>query len=193
MQEIKEQILVQRLKDGDRTAFELLFHFYYPGLVIYSTQFMTDRSTAEEIVQDFFVRLWEKRQNIHSADSLKSYFFTSIRNSSLNYLKHKKIESGYINEITELSNNNLLYDPDLYIVSELQEKIDSAINDLPKRCKEIFVMSRFKGLSNDEIATELSLSKRTVETQISNAIKILRVELKEYLEILILLGVNIFF
>lgn len=193
MQEIKEQILIQRLKDGDRTAFELLFHFYYPGLVIYSTQFMTDRSTAEEIVQDFFVRLWEKRQNIHSADSLKSYFFTSIRNSSLNYLKHKKIESGYIDEIKELSNNNLLYDPDLYIVSELQEKIDKAIDDLPKRCKEIFIMSRFKGLSNDEIATELSLSKRTVETQISNAIKILRVELKEYLEILILLGINFFF
>ena len=91
--------------------------------------------------------------------------------------------------MTELSNNHLVYDPDLYIASELQEKIKNAIDLLPEKCREIFIMSRMRGLKNEEIATELNLSKRTVETQISNALKVLRVELKDYVGLLVLLGI----
>ncbi|MDP2115597.1 MAG: sigma-70 family RNA polymerase sigma factor, partial [Bacteroidota bacterium] len=89
----------------------------------------------------------------------------------------------------ELSNNHLVYDPDLYIASELQEKIKKAIDLLPEKCREIFIMSRMRGLKNEEIATDLNLSKRTVETQISKALKVLRVELKDYVGLLVLLGI----
>lgn len=189
IQGINEKDLIVRLKNGDQTAFELLFHFYYPGLVMYSTQFTADRMEAEEIVQDFFVRFWQRHQQIIPSDSLKSYLFLSVKNGSLNFLKHKKIEEKYIRSMTELSNNHLVYDPDLYIASELQEKIKKAIDLLPEKCREIFIMSRMRGLKNEEIAAELNLSKRTVETQISKALKVLRVELKDYVGLLVLLGI----
>ncbi|MDP3915855.1 MAG: RNA polymerase sigma-70 factor [Bacteroidota bacterium] len=189
IQGIDEKDLIVRLKNGDQTAFELLFHFYYPGLVMYAIQFTTDRMEAEEIVQDFFVRFWQRHQQIVPSDSLKSYLFLSVKNGSLNFLKHKKIEEKYIRSMTELSNNHLVYDPDLYIASELQEKIKKSIDLLPEKCREIFIMSRMRGLKNEEIAAELNLSKRTVETQISKALKVLRVELKDYVGLLVLLGI----
>ncbi|MDP3434110.1 MAG: RNA polymerase sigma-70 factor [Bacteroidota bacterium] len=189
IQGIDEKDLIVRLKSGDQTAFELLFHFYYPGLVMYAIQFTTDRMEAEEIVQDFFVRFWQRHQQIIPSDSLKSYLFLSVKNGSLNFLKHKKIEEKYIRSMTELSNNHLVYDPDLYIASELQEKIKKSIDLLPEKCREIFIMSRMRGLKNEEIAAELNLSKRTVETQISKALKVLRVELKDYVGLLVLLGI----
>jgi RNA polymerase sigma-70 factor, ECF subfamily len=184
-----EKDLIVRLKEGDQTAFELLFHFYYPGLVMYSVQFTTDRMEAEEIVQDFFVRFWQKHQQIILTDSLKSYLFLCVKNGSLNYLKHKKVEEKYIRKMAELSSHHLAYDPDLYVASELQEKLKNAIDLLPEKCREIFIMSRMRGMKNEEIAADLDLSKRTVETQISKALKVLRVELKDYVGLMILLGI----
>lgn len=183
----QEKELIARFIDGDKTAFELLFHFYYPGLVVYSSQFISDYVEAEEIVQEFFVGLWQKQNKIIPCDSLKNYFFSSVRNKSLNFLKHKKIEEKYYNQMIELSKHHLAYEPDLYVISELQEKIRTVINLLPEKCRDIFIMSRLRGLKNDEIALELNISKRTVETQISNAIKVLRVELKDYFGVLIFL------
>jgi RNA polymerase sigma-70 factor, ECF subfamily len=187
---IAEKDLIARLKDGDQTAFELLFYHYYPGLVVYTSQFTADRNEAEEIVQDFFVRFWQKHQQIIPADSFKNYFFLSVKNSSLNYLKHKKIEARYLKELSDLSNQHLVYDPDLYLATELQQKIKNSINLLPEKCREIFMMSRIQGMKNDEIAKELELSKRTIETQISNALKVLRVELKDYMGLLFFLGIQ---
>ena len=185
---ITEKELINRLINGDQTAFELLFHAYYPGLVVYASQFTFDRDEAEEIVQDFFVRCWQKHQSIQPLESLRNYFFSSVKNRSINYLKHKKIEEYYIKHLGGISENHLVYNQDLYSATELQEKIKNSIALLPERCREIFTMSRIKGLKNDEIALKLNLSKRTVETQISNALKILRVELKEYSGLLIILG-----
>ena len=91
-------------------------------------------------------------------------------------------------QLSELSENHLVYEPDLYVASDLQEKIKNSMNLLPQRCREIFMMSRIRGLKNEEIANELKLSKRTVETQISNALKLLRIELKDYAGLLLILG-----
>ncbi len=185
----KEHELINRLKEGDQTAFEILFRFYYPGLVVFAAQIILDKDEAAEITQDFFVRLWEKRTSIKETSTLKSYIFTSIKNRSLNYLKRTKIHVHSIEQLKDLAETNPLYEPDIYIESQLQEKIKEVIGKLPARCGEIFVLSRFQGLSNDEIATKLNISKRTVETQISNALKVLRVELKDYLGMLLLLGI----
>lgn len=190
IQGIYEKDLIVRLKYGDQTAFELLFHFYYPGLVMFSTQFTADRNEAEEIVQDFFVRFWQRHDQISLTDSLKSFFFLSVKNSSLNFLKHKKVEEKYIRKMTEMADRHLAYDPDLYVDSELQEKVKQAIDLLPEKCREVFMMSRLRGMRNDDIATELNISKRTVETQISKALKVLRVELKDYVALLILFGIQ---
>ena len=185
---ITEKELINRLIKGDQTAFELLFHAYYSGLVVYASQFTFDRDEAEEIVQDFFVRCWQKHHSIQPHESIRNYFFSSIKNRSLNYLKHKKIEEYYIQQLSVISESHLVYNQDLYNPTELQEKIKNSIALLPERCREIFTMSRIQGLKNEEIALQLNLSKRTIETQISNALKVLRVELKEYSGLLIIIG-----
>jgi RNA polymerase sigma-70 factor (ECF subfamily) len=111
--------------------------------------------------------------------------FTSVKNSSLNYLKKEKIKGKMVSELTHLIEHDELYDPGLFIASELQNQVQEAFNKLPQRTREIFILSRFKGQKNDEIAGQLNLSKRTVETQISNALRILRVELKDYFTLLL--------
>jgi RNA polymerase sigma-70 factor (ECF subfamily) len=189
IQGILEKDLVDRLKSGDQTAFELLFHFYYPGLVMYASQFTANIEDGEEIVQDFFVRCWEKHKKLGPCDSLKNYFFASVKNSSLDFLKHRKIEKKYLDEMIELSRHHLAYNTDLFFQSELQEKLKRGVDLLPGKCREIFVMSRVQGLKNEEIAETLNISKRTVETQISKALKVLRVELKDYIGLLFLLGI----
>jgi RNA polymerase sigma-70 factor, ECF subfamily len=177
---ITEETLIQRFINGDQTAFELLFRFYYPGLVTFVSQIIFDRYEAEEIVQEFFVNLWTSRKSIHQATSIKSYFFVSVKNRAFNYLKKEQIKEKTLIKLKELVENDFLFQPDLFVESELQQQIARAMEKLPARTREVFMMSRFKGLSNDEIAIQLDLSKRTVETQISNALKILREELKEY-------------
>jgi len=184
---IKEEILIQRLNQGDQTAFELLFRYYYPGLVTYASHIILDSEDAEEIVQDFFVRLWVGRQRLKNSVSIKNYLFTSVKNRSLNFLKKMQISENIRKELTYLIENDPLYDHDVFIASELQKKIRDSFGKLPPRTHEIFTLSRYGGLTNEEIATKLSLSKRTVETQISNALKILREELKDYMFLLMLI------
>ncbi len=184
---IDERKLIIRLSEGDETAFEILFRHYYPGLVIYASKFVQDRTEAEEIVQEFFIRLWEKHHKVKSSSTLKSYVFQSVKNSSLNYIRDKKVSLPIIEELVQKSNSELIFNQDLYVASELQRKIESAVNNLPEKCREVFLMSRFRNMKNDEIAQELNISKRTVETHISNAIKVLKTELKDFLILLIML------
>lgn len=184
---IKEETLIQRLINGDQTAFELLFRFYYPGLVIFASRIVLDPGDAEEIVQDFFVQLWQGRKGVKNSGTLKSYFFTSVKNRALNYLKKEKISAKVREELKKMVETDRLYQPDLFIESELQSRIKAAFEKLPPRTGEIFTLSRFRGFSNDLIAEQLDISKRTVETQISNALKILREELKDYMFMLLLI------
>ncbi|MEN6454506.1 MAG: RNA polymerase sigma-70 factor [Prolixibacteraceae bacterium] len=183
---IGEPELTERICNGDRDAFDVAFRRYYPGLVVFASQFTIEQSAAEEIVQDFFVKLWEKRMDLVFTESMKSYFFASVKNRCFNYLKHRKIELEVIEKLKAVSRQSLLFEPDVYVASELQEKITKAVNALPERCREVFIMSRFKGMKNDEIAQQLNLSRRTVETHISNAIAALRRDLREYADLVIL-------
>ena len=186
---IDEQVLIERLSRGDETAFELIFRHYYTGLVIYTANFTRDRDQAEDIVQNFFLKLWEKHLNIKSAQSLKSYCFQSVKNSALNFLRDQKVKSKYEDVINQMTRDNLILNEDLYVSSELQDIIESSVNKLSDKCKEVFVKSRFKGLTNNEIAANLDISKRTVEAHISKAIRILKEELKDYLVLLLLFSI----
>jgi len=182
---IDEENLVRRLISGDQTAFELLFKYYYPGLVVFASNIVLNRDEAEEIVQDFFVRLWENRSAVKSGNAFKSYVFTSVKNRSINFLKNASVKQHVVDELKKQMQSEMRFNPDIYVNSEIQQKLKEAFEKLPQRTAEIFTLSRFKGYTNSEIAENLGLSKRTVETQVSNALKILRKELKSYSTLLL--------
>ena len=182
-----EQFLISGLKSKNKTVFDFVFQYYYSGLCAYSRRWVNDPDVAEDLVQDFFVWLWMNGSNLVITGSLKSYFFTSVRNKSVNYIKHLKIEEKYGDKIRESGLNPEKYSSWEFTESELSELIEKSMEKLPPRCREIFVMSRFEGKENVQIAEILGISKRTVELQISNALKILRTELKDYLPSILLI------
>ena len=179
-----------RLEDGDIKAFEMLYNEQYTSLCHFAQRFVFDLDTAREIVQDVFVRIWEKRTSLPVEISLKTYLYTSVRNKCLDYLKHLNVEYEFekkrIKEILEPGSNsyNTIDHPlDGLITKELENAIKEAIEDLPEKCREIFELSRFKGLKYREIAEELSISVKTVETQMSRAIEALKKKLSNHLSI----------
>ena len=178
-----EKILIDALKEGNQQVFDYLFHLYYSGLVVFAIKYVENRETAEDIVQDIFVNIWLKRESINISQSLKSYFFTSVRNRSLDYLRQMKVKLR-VNELNKLEENPIQPD-DFIIESELRELLNNAINKLPPTCKEIFLMNRFEGIAPNNIAIQKNISVRTVEGHIGKALKILRTELGNHLPLFI--------
>jgi len=158
-------------------AFELLFREYYGPLVAYAFRFTGNLDTAREIVQDFFVRLYERQNALTIESSLRAYLYRSVYNCCINYSNQKSIQDKHLRNI-ELERKQSEHLEEEIQTVELQHRIHSMIEALPPRCRQIFKMNRLDGLKNEEIAFRLNLSKRTVETQISKALKILRKKLK---------------
>jgi RNA polymerase sigma-70 factor (family 1) len=175
------KFLIDRLRKGDENAYELLFKEYYKVLTIFASKYIKDIEESKELVQELFVHIYEKRENLDINSSLKSYLFRSVHNRSINLINAKKIREKYAehySNTTDLKQNTIEQDVN---ASELESALHSAINDLPPKCRAIFKMNRFDGLSNHEIAEKLTLSKRTVETQISKALKILRIKIEPFM------------
>jgi RNA polymerase sigma-70 factor (ECF subfamily) len=165
---------------NDNAAFERLFKQYYAQLVVYACKYVSDIDIAREIVQDFFVRLFEKRQALSIDISVKSYLYRSVYNCCINYINQRNIQDKHLKNIDLDRNDEENLENEINTL-ELQQRIHEIINNLPARCQIIFRMNRLEGLRNEEIAEKLQLSKRTVETQISKALKILRRKLADYM------------
>jgi RNA polymerase sigma-70 factor, ECF subfamily len=176
---LTEEKLFENVKNGDSKAFEHLFHRYYCYLCSYAYKLLNDSANAEELVQEFFVRLWEKRDQLSINTSVKNYFFRSVKNLCINAIQHEKIKSKYALKVTSESDLSFSIE-DNFIETELAEKIDESIQSLPAKRREIFRLSREEGLKYREIAEKLNVSVKTVETQMSLAIKTLREKLKKY-------------
>ncbi len=161
--------------------FEQLFRDYFPPLMAFARKILVDEDDAREVVHLVFINLWEKRNEIDLSTSLKPYLFTSVHNRSLNVIRdRKKFSSG---EVPEVAGE---WDVSAQIESmELEGKIREVIDSLPEKCREIFEMNRFEGLKYGEIANKLDISIRTVENQISKALKILKEQLAKYLTLLL--------
>lgn len=175
-----EAILIEGLKEGNVKIYDYIFHFYYSGLVVFVHKYINDQDVAEDIVQEFFVKLWINRERLQIETTLKSYFFSSIKNRCIDFLRHELIKGKVEKQLLEKV-QNLTDEQNLLIESELRDHINAAIDKLPPVCKEIFIMNRFEGLKPAEIAEKKGLSVRTVETHIGKALKILKKELSVYL------------
>lgn len=179
MNQPEEKDLFEKIKKSDEKAFEFLFHKYYGILCSFAIKIINDDVAAEEIVQDFFVKLWEKREQVFIETSVKNYFFRSVKNLCLNLIQHNKTKIKHAQILlSEIENN--LSDENNYPEVDLFLKIEESINSLPEKRQEIFRLSREEGLKYHEIANKLNISIKTVETQISLAIKTLRDKLKNY-------------
>lgn len=174
-----EKILTDGLKEGNEKIFDHLFHYYYSGLVVFSYKYVEDMAVAEDLVQDFFFHLWFNRQRLDIRQSIKSYVFTSVKNKSLDYLKHREIRQKASKELSYLQQEK---DRHINVVTqfELEEHIENALRKLPDKCRKVFLMNRFEGIKPTEIARLEKISIRTVEGHIGKAIRLLRKELKPY-------------
>lgn len=173
-----EKLLLQAIKNGDNQAFEFLFKSYYPRLRGYASRFLHDEEAVRDIIQESFLKFWERRHLIE-AISLSSLLFAMVRNACMNYLKHiQLVEQQPLDYLQEMPGREDLYcwdfglDPEhALLYKELQQEVDTVINNLPERCREVFVMSRFKRMKNREIAEALQISTTAVEKHISKALK----------------------
>jgi len=175
--------LAFRIKIGDEQAFELFYLKYYISLCTFANKFFHNPSEAIEVVQEVFTNLWESRGNIDPEGSLSSYIFKITQNNCINKLRRKKVESKYI-EIYKIVyvDHEEISPYESLLANELTDKISKAMDLLPPKCKRIFELNRIEGLKYNQIATLLKISIKTVEAQMSKALQILRIEMKDYLD-----------
>jgi len=152
-------------------------------LCFFAQKYVKDFETAKEIAQDAFISLWEKRETIDMDRAVKSYLTTVIHNKCTNYLRDNRKFDQYILNIENLADIPEYEGADTMVEGELKTKIDDAISELPEKCREIFMMSRYENLKYQEIADKLDISVKTVETQMSKALQHMRLRLAEYISL----------
>ena len=173
--------------NDDEAAYRSLFEHYYAALCLFAKRYIEDRDVREDIVQDVFFNIWEKRKSITANISARNYLVTSVKNLSLNYLRKQSYIQEYQNKIIE---NPPLYsngEEDLYTLNESEALLAKTLEKLPPEYRMAFEMSRMEQRSMEEIAEIMGVSIRTVERYRNKALEILKKELKDYLPLLLLL------
>ena len=166
----KDKLLVVNLKKGNVRAFDKLFEKYSRKLYYFAIGYLKSEEDAEEIVQDIFVKIWENRNELNELLSFNSYLFTIAKNTMLNRIRKKVNEQNYkeyLKNCSTIEHNSTMNE---VIFADLERFTDKAIEKLPPRRRQIYVLSRKEGLTYKEIAAQMEISKKTVEIQMSKAI-----------------------
>lgn len=185
LQTTEERFLLSAMQRGDLKAYGVLFRRYYPMLCAYATKFV-ELKDAEEVVQDVMLWLWENRETQTFETSLSQYLFKTVYHRAINQIvRHQsqlRADTLFYENMQEM-----LQDTDFYQLEELQKKIREAVDALPPTYREAFIMHRFDNKSYKEIAEILQVSPKTVDYRIQQALKQLRITLKDYLPLILLL------
>lgn len=176
--------LIQLLQKGDSQAFENIFRKYYPILCAYARRFVEEED-AEEVGQDTMIWLWEKRQELQIETSLSQYLLKAVYHRALNFIA-KQEATRRIETVFYTHHQEMNLDLNEYAIQELSVRIQQAVAALPETYRDTFIMHRFKGMSHKEIAELLEVSPQTVNYRISQATKLLRQQLKDYLPLVVL-------
>lgn len=179
--------LLHCIASGDQRAFAILFDRHWKKLYHTALNVVEDRDAAEDIVQDCFISLWEKSSHKH-IDNVGGYLFKSVKYACFMYLRSGTISRKYLDHINKVAFDNST-EEDFY-AQELQEVLDSSIATLPEKCREIFYLSRFEFLPNKQIAEQLQISPKTVENQITKALRILRLSVNKLISFTLLLAIS---
>jgi len=181
---------IRLLKARNEEVFGQLFKAHFKPLRKYAFTFVQQQQLAEDIVQTIFYKLWQRVEVLNFSDSVAAYLYRAVYNESLNALKHSKVKRVYhswlhrnMKHQTDTANKKSQHD-------ELERRLHTAINELPQQCRTIFQLSRFEGLRYQDIGHRLGISPKTVENQMSKALRILRARLIEFLPLLALYFIN---
>jgi RNA polymerase sigma-70 factor (ECF subfamily) len=178
---------IKALREGNHIAYEQLFDNWYEPLCRYAYSILRDIDDAEDIVQKTFCKLWDQHETLNIQSSINSYLYRIVHNDCLNtvhqQMNHKEHNLNYISTM----NNSVDFVNEHVATNELQGAIDKALEALPPQCRRVFEMSRIEQLSYSEIAKQLDISTNTVENHVSKALKLLRVDLKEFLALCLLI------
>jgi RNA polymerase sigma-70 factor (ECF subfamily) len=174
-----QQFILNELQKGNERAFDFIFKEYYKSLSQFSYSFIKDQDKAESLVQEVFIKLWEKRETLTSIDNFLSYLMVMVRNISIDYLRKEKTSlKVYLKIRPEESVNTT---EEQVSKNEFEEKVLKSVMKLPERCRIAFELSRFDSLTNKEIAEEMKITVKGVEALIGRSLKLLRSELVEFL------------
>ena len=177
----------QLFKKGDERAFGVFFKAHYNSIVGFCKQFIGDEDKAKSVAQEAFIKLWINRRKVEKIHGIKSFLYTSAKTECLNILRHKIVVNKYNSiqlqkqesQLNQEILNTLNFDE--VSISELEKQIEESITGLPEKCKLVFIKSRRENKKNKEIAEELNISIKAVESHITKALKIMRKELAAYL------------
>lgn len=169
------------IQKGNKILFEGIFRKYYQMLCAFAISKLKDGEIAEEIVQEVFVKLWEKRQGL-DVGNIKSYLFSSVNNTILNNFKHQQVRREHASEMKVVQSDSMEDSEVEY--NELQLKLSALINQMPEARQRVFKLVKIEGKKYKEVAAELGISIKTVENQMGSALKFLREHLKEFFVLL---------
>lgn len=189
--DFSDKAILQRIAQDDESAYASLFQQFYVQLCRFSLKYVREEAISEEIVQEVFLTLWEKRNDLAIHSSLKAYLFQSVKNSSLNYLNSRFAKQDFQRDYFDQEELPVNDTQEALTYEELQKIVQEAINQLPTKCRTIYSLSRNTGMSYKEIAEELGISIKTVENQMGIALKKLRTYLQHHWELLTLLLIAI--
>lgn len=178
MQKHLNRNIYEKIKSGDESAFNQLFDEFYIVLCLFCCTYTSDMDKARSLVQQVFVDLWIKSEKLNITKSIKSYLYNAVKNKSIDYLRQQKNISQITPEIEFINETPF---QDLIQEAEISERINTSINQLPEKCREIFILCRIDELKYNQVAKKLNISVKTVEMQMSIALKKLRVKLPDYI------------
>lgn len=168
-----DNLLLQLISQGDNIAYTTIFRKYYKALVIFAHTFLKNKETAEDLVQNFFCKIWEERINLSKIENCRSYFYISIHHTCLNYLRDNKIITG--NPLPEKpAEENML---DILMEEEIYRILIENIRQLPGKCKDILLM-KINGMGNTEIAAQMNITEETVRSQIRRGKNLLKTHMQ---------------
>jgi RNA polymerase sigma-70 factor (ECF subfamily) len=180
------EIIFLKLQEGDENAYKKIYLHYYERLCKYLINYTRDRALAEDLVQESLLKLWTNRAQLLSVASLNSYIYRLTYNLYIDYYRKKKYIDKELEEFRSESLYELIETNDEEYQSRL-EKVIKAIEELPPRCKEIFILSKQRGMSYKEIANQLKITNKTVENQIGKALTLIRERVKPNLYTILML------
>lgn len=182
-----ETAWLTKLREGDESAFTQIYQQYWSALYAVTYNHLRDRAIAEELVQDLFANLWLKRADLTIHTSLRGYLFTAIRHQIYDYIDKQAVRQRVHSQLQTQEQAGIYSTEETLDFNELVSHLGSAVDQLPQTAQQVFFLSRYQYLSNREIAQRLNLSPKTVEYHLSRALRLLRLQLKDFILLLAIL------